>query len=67
MMVNVSIQKSNSLQHVLRKVEEYLSTIAPQTLSLNFVFKFQEICLESVWSETETAERVLEMIQLLFD
>jgi hypothetical protein len=44
MMVNVSIQKSNSLQHVLRKVEEYLSTIAPQTLSLNFVFKFQEIC-----------------------
>jgi sucrose synthase len=67
MMVNVSIQKSNSLQHVLRKAEEYLSTIAPQTPSLKFVFKFQEICLESVWSETETAECVLEMIQLLFD
>ncbi|XP_012574468.1 sucrose synthase-like [Cicer arietinum] len=65
MMVNDRIQNLNSLQHVLIKAEEYLSTIAPETSYSEFEHKFQEIGLERGWGDT--AERVLEMIQLLLD
>ncbi|TKY72912.1 Sucrose synthase [Spatholobus suberectus] len=65
MMLNDKIQNLNSLQHVLRKAEEYLSTVAPTTSYSEFEHKFQEIGLERGWGDT--AERVLEMIQLLLD
>ncbi|XP_030530521.1 sucrose synthase [Rhodamnia argentea] len=65
MMVNTRIQNVFSLQHVLRKAEEYLSTLKPETPYSQFEHKFQEIGLERGWGDT--AERVLEMIQLLLD
>lgn len=65
MMLNDRIQNLNSLQNVLRKAEDYLSTLAPQTPYAEFDHKFQEIGLERGWGDT--AERVLEMIQLLLD
>ncbi|KAJ7956032.1 Sucrose synthase [Quillaja saponaria] len=65
MMLNDRIQNLNSLQHVLRKAEEYLTTFAPQTPYSEFEHKFQEIGLERGWGDT--AGRVLEMIQLLLD
>lgn len=65
MMLNDRIQNLNSLQHVLRKAEEYLSTLAPETPYNEFHYKFQEIGLERGWGDT--AERVLEMIQLMLD
>ncbi|XP_044464010.1 sucrose synthase [Mangifera indica] len=65
MMLNDRIQNLNSLQYVLRKAEEYLSTLAPETPYSEFLLKFQEIGLERGWGDT--AERVLEMIQLLLD
>ncbi|KAK0571840.1 hypothetical protein LWI29_022468 [Acer saccharum] len=65
MMLNDKIQNLNSLQHVLRKAEDYLSTLAPETPYTEFALKFQEIGLERGWGDT--AEGVLEMIQLLLD
>ncbi|KAK1550911.1 hypothetical protein Q3G72_026762 [Acer saccharum] len=65
MMLNDRIQNLNSLQHVLRKAEDYLSTLAPETPYTEFALKFQEIGLERGWGDT--AEGVLEMIQLLLD
>ena len=65
MMLNDRIQNLNALQHVLRKAEEYLDTLPAETPYAEFEHKFQEIGLERGWGDT--AERVLEMIQLLLD
>lgn len=65
MMLNDRIQNVNALQHVLRKAEEFLTTLTPETPYAQFEHKFQEIGLERGWGDT--AERVLEMIQLLLD
>ncbi|KAK3417568.1 hypothetical protein EUGRSUZ_H03515 [Eucalyptus grandis] len=65
MMVNTRIQNVFSLQHVLRKAEEYLSALKPETPYSQFEHKFQEIGLERGWGDT--AEHVLEMIWLLLD
>nr|BAA89049.1 sucrose synthase [Citrus unshiu] len=65
MMLNDRIQNLNSLQHVLRKAEEYLTTVAPETPFSELALRFQEIGLERGWGDT--AERALEMIQLLLD
>lgn len=65
MMVNERIQNVSGLQHVLRKAEEYLSALKPETPFSEFEQKFQEIGLERGWGDT--AERVDEMIQLLLD
>ncbi|NP_001292638.1 sucrose synthase [Cucumis sativus] len=65
MMLNDRIQTLDAFQRVLRKAEEYLVTLAPETPYSEFANKFQEIGLERGWGDT--AERVLEMIQLLLD
>ena len=65
MMLNDKIQNLNSLQHVLGKAEEYLGTLPAKTQYAECEHKFQEIGLERGWGNT--AERVLEMIQLLLD
>ncbi|XP_020240409.1 sucrose synthase [Cajanus cajan] len=65
MMLNDKVQNLNALQHVLRKAEEYLTTVAPTTPSSEFENKFRDIGLERGWGDN--AERVLEMIQLLLD
>ncbi|KAK7265487.1 hypothetical protein RJT34_33107 [Clitoria ternatea] len=65
LMLNDRIQNPDSLQHVLRKAEEYLGTVPPETPYSEFEHKFQEIGLERGWGDT--AERVLEAIQLLLD
>lgn len=65
MMLNDRIQNVNALQYVLRKAEEYMTTVAPETPYAEFEKRFQEIGLERGWGDT--AERVLEMIQLLLD
>lgn len=64
-MLNDRIHNVNELQHVLRKAEDYLSTIAPETPYKQFEDKLQKLGLERGWGDT--AERVLEMIQLLLD
>lgn len=65
LMLNDRIQNPDSLQHVLRKAEEYLATLPLETPFSEFEHKFQEIGLERGWGDT--AERVLESIQLLLD
>lgn len=65
MMLNDRIRNLNSLQAVLRKAEEYLSTLPPETPYSDFEHKFQEIGLERGWGDT--AERVSEMISMLLD
>ncbi|KAG6590059.1 Sucrose synthase, partial [Cucurbita argyrosperma subsp. sororia] len=55
MMLNDRIQTLNAFQHVLRKAEEYLVTLAPATPYSEFALKFQEIGLERGWGDT--AER----------
>ncbi|XP_057962868.1 sucrose synthase-like isoform X2 [Malania oleifera] len=65
MMLNDRIQNLDSLQFVLRKAEEYLTSLKPDTPYSDFEHKFQEIGLERGWGDT--AERVLEMINLLLD
>ncbi|KAL8467523.1 hypothetical protein ACS0TY_030955 [Phlomoides rotata] len=62
-MLNDRIRNLNSLQRVLRKAEEYLSTLPPETKFDDFEHKFQEIGLERGWGDT--AERVSEMISML--
>ncbi|KAL9224634.1 hypothetical protein vseg_000652 [Gypsophila vaccaria] len=65
MMLNDRIQNLDTLQAVLRKAEEYLSTLPADTPYSEFDHKFQEIGLERGWGDT--AERVLGMIHLLLD
>ncbi|GLT74232.1 hypothetical protein SLA2020_460400 [Shorea laevis] len=65
MMLNDKIQNLNSLQYVLRKAEDYLTSLPSETPYSKFEHKFQEIGLERGWGDT--AGRVLEMIQLLLD
>ncbi|GLT97148.1 hypothetical protein SLE2022_147300 [Rubroshorea leprosula] len=65
MMLNDKIQSLNSLQYVLRKAEDYLTSLPSETPCSKFEQKFQEIGLERGWGDT--AGRVLEMIQLLLD
>ncbi|KAL0374622.1 UNVERIFIED_CONTAM: Sucrose synthase [Sesamum radiatum] len=65
MMLNDRIRNLNSLQAVLRKAEEYLSTLALETPYADFEHKFQEIGLERGWGDT--AARVSEMISMLLD
>lgn len=65
MMLNDRIQNLYTLQKVLRKAEEYLTTLSPETSYSVFEHKFQEIGLERGWGDT--AERVLEMISMLLD
>lgn len=64
-MVNDRIQNLNTLQFTLRKAEEFLTTLPADTPHTEFEHKFQEIGLEKGWGDT--AERVLDMIQLLLD
>ncbi|CAL1409267.1 unnamed protein product [Linum trigynum] len=65
MMLNDRIHNFNSLQYVLRKAEEYLITLPVETPYSTFEHKFQDMGLERGWGST--AERALEMIQLLLD
>ncbi|KAL0315905.1 UNVERIFIED_CONTAM: Sucrose synthase [Sesamum radiatum] len=65
MMLNDRIRNLKSLQSVLRKAEEYLSTLPPETPYEDFEHKFQEIGLERGWGDK--AERVSEMISMLLD
>ncbi|GMY36437.1 Sucrose synthase [Fagus crenata] len=65
LMLNDSVKCLSILQHNLRKAEEYLSTIPPQTPYSEFEHKFKELGLERGWGDN--AEHVLEMIQLLLD
>ncbi|KAL2327567.1 hypothetical protein Fmac_020994 [Flemingia macrophylla] len=65
MMLNDKVQNLNALQHVLRKAEEYLTTVALTTPYSEFENKFRDIGLERGWGDN--AERVLEMIELLLD
>lgn len=64
-MLNDRIQNLDSLQAVLRKAEEFLTTIPADTPYSEFDHKFQEIGLERGWGDN--AERVMDMIQLLLD
>nr|GMC51987.1 sucrose synthase [Ipomoea batatas]GMC54656.1 sucrose synthase [Ipomoea batatas]GME02094.1 sucrose synthase [Ipomoea batatas]GME21742.1 sucrose synthase [Ipomoea batatas] len=65
MMLNDRIQNLTTLQNVLRKAEEYLTTLPLETPYSEFEHKFQEIGLERGWGDT--SERVLEMICMLLD
>lgn len=65
MMLNDRVQNISTLQSVLRKADEYLSSLTPKTPYSEFEHKFQEIGLERGWGDT--AERVLEMIHMLLD
>nr|AFS17277.1 sucrose synthase 1 [Amaranthus cruentus/Amaranthus hypocondriacus mixed library] len=65
MMLNDRIQNLDTLQGVLRKAEEFLTTLSADTPYSEFEHKFQEIGLERGWGDT--AERVMDMIQLLLD
>ncbi|XP_051131128.1 sucrose synthase-like isoform X2 [Andrographis paniculata] len=65
MMLNDRIKDLSSLQRVLRKAEEYLSTLRPSTPYDELEHKFQEIGLERGWGDT--AGRVAEMISMLLD
>ncbi|XP_039166001.1 sucrose synthase [Eucalyptus grandis] len=65
MMVNARIQNMFSLQSVLMQAEKYLNLLQPETPFSEFEHMLQEIGLEQGWGDT--AERVLDMIQLLLD
>nr|QRY06398.1 sucrose synthase 03 [Brassica juncea] len=65
LMLNERVQNLNSLQHILRKAEEYLAGLSPETPYEDFEAKFEEIGLERGWGNN--AERVLDMIRLLLD
>ncbi|XP_061996660.1 sucrose synthase [Rosa rugosa] len=65
MMLNDRIQNVNALQHVLRKAEDLLVTLAPETPYKSFEIKLQDLGLERGWGDN--AGRVLEMIQLLLE
>ncbi|XP_058108730.1 sucrose synthase 1-like [Magnolia sinica] len=65
MMLNDRIHSLNSLQSVMRKAEEYLSMLPPETPYSEFDHRFQEMGLEKGWGAT--AERALEMVHLLLE
>ena len=65
MMLNDKIQDLDTLQFVLRKADEYLTSQPPETPYPEFEHQFQEIGLERGWGDT--AERVLDMIHMLLD
>ncbi|XP_068664286.1 sucrose synthase 1-like [Aristolochia californica] len=65
MMLNDRIHSLNSLQSVMRKAEEYLSNLSPDTPYSEFDHRFQEMGLEKGWGDT--AGRVLEMVHLLLE
>ncbi|KAF8393683.1 hypothetical protein HHK36_021930 [Tetracentron sinense] len=65
MMLNDRLHNLNALQSVLRRAEEYLSVLPPDTLYSEFDHRFQEMGLERGWGDT--AKRVLDMIHLLLD
>ncbi|KAF6164794.1 hypothetical protein GIB67_002450 [Kingdonia uniflora] len=65
LMLNDRVQNLDALQSALRKAENYLSAVQPDTPYLDFANKFQEIGFEKGWGDT--AERVLEMMHLLLD
>jgi sucrose synthase len=65
MMLNDRIKDLTTLQNVLRKAEEYLTTLPAETPYGDFEQKFQEIGLERGWGDK--AGRVLEMIDMLLD
>lgn len=65
MMLNDRIHNLDALQTVLRKAEEYLSTLAPCTPYAEFDNMFQGIGLEKGWGDS--AERALGLIQLLLE
>ncbi|KAM7274916.1 hypothetical protein ACFE04_016782 [Oxalis oulophora] len=63
LMLNGRIQTITDLKYALRKAEDYLSALAPDTPYSDFEQKFQEFGLERGWGDN--AEHVLEMIHLL--
>lgn len=65
MMLNDRIKDLSTLQAVLRKAEEYLTTLPGETPYSDFEHKFQEIGLERGWGDR--AERVRDMICMLLD
>ncbi|KAJ4847814.1 hypothetical protein Tsubulata_011764 [Turnera subulata] len=65
LMLNDRIQSLSALQSVLRTVEGYLSSIPLDTPFVLFETKLQELGLERGWGNS--AQRVLEMVQLLLD
>lgn len=64
-MLNDRIQNLDSLQYVLRLAQDYLSTLKPETPYSEFEHELQDHGMERGWGDT--AERVLEMIQILLD
>ncbi|XP_077230868.1 sucrose synthase 1-like [Tasmannia lanceolata] len=65
MMLNDRIRSLNALESVLRKAEEYLSMLPPETEYSEFHHRFQEMGLERGWGDR--AWRVLEMVLLLLE
>lgn len=65
LMLNKKIQKVDTLQSVLRKADDYLASVNPQTPYSDFEQMFQDMGLERGWGDT--AERVQAMISLLLD
>ncbi|GAB2291582.1 SAGA histone acetylase and TREX-2 complexes component [Dionaea muscipula] len=64
-LLNDRIKNLNALQQVLRKADEYLTTVSPETPYSDFDHKFQEIGLERGWGDN--AGRVQETIHMLLD
>ncbi|KAE8735285.1 Sucrose synthase [Hibiscus syriacus] len=64
-LLNEGIRDVNSLQHALRKAEEYLNSVPSDTAYSIFEKRFKEIGLEKGWGGN--AEHVLETILLLLD
>ncbi|GFQ02999.1 sucrose synthase [Phtheirospermum japonicum] len=65
LLLNDKIRNLSSLQAVLRKADDYLSTLPLETPYEDFEHKFQEIGLERGWGDK--AWRVSEMIAMLLD
>ncbi|KAK1287996.1 Sucrose synthase 3 [Acorus calamus] len=65
MMLNDRIQSLNALQSALRKAEEHLSKLAPDTPFSEFEHRFQELGLEKGWGDVTT--RVRETVHMLLD
>ncbi|KAJ8621269.1 hypothetical protein MRB53_029798 [Persea americana] len=65
MMLNDRIHSLTALQSVMRKAEEHLTVLPPETPYSEFEHRFQEMGLERGWGDT--AGRVLEMVHLLLE
>ncbi|KAJ3698065.1 hypothetical protein LUZ61_001770 [Rhynchospora tenuis] len=65
MMLNDRIRSLSALQAALRKAEEHLATLLPDTPYSEFQHRFQELGLEKGWGDTST--RTKETIHLLLD